>query len=286
MENSLLKYEALVKSVESGSLTKAATSLFYSQSGISRMIRDLETEWGFSILKRSKKGVVLTSNGEMIYPLIKEIVVKNTELNHKIASIKGLSTGTIVIGVFTSISAGLLPDILSRFNADYPEIDFILIDGDYREIESALINGRIDCGFVRLPNSTGSEAISVRKDEYRAVVPAGHLLSSESILTLADICEYSFLLLEKNGISDVADYFENNGYRPKIIYRSWDDIAILAMIERGIGISILPEYIIHRTNYNVVEIPLQTPLYREIGFLVNDNRAVSPAVKEFLEYVY
>ncbi len=57
------KYRALVKAVEYGSFTKAAEVLNYSQSGISRMISDLETEWGVNLLERGKAGVSLTSDG-------------------------------------------------------------------------------------------------------------------------------------------------------------------------------------------------------------------------------
>ena len=63
MDKNLQKYEAFVKTVETGSFTRAAALLHYSQSGISRMIADLEQEWGVTLLERGKAGVVLTGLG-------------------------------------------------------------------------------------------------------------------------------------------------------------------------------------------------------------------------------
>ena len=63
MDGSIQKYMAFVKPVECGSFTKAAVQLSYSQSGISRMINDLEKEWKVVLLERSKSGVKLTSSG-------------------------------------------------------------------------------------------------------------------------------------------------------------------------------------------------------------------------------
>ena len=63
MDTNLQKYLSFVKTVEYGSFTKAAEILNYSQSGISRMIADLEKEWRVVVLERSKGGVKLTSDG-------------------------------------------------------------------------------------------------------------------------------------------------------------------------------------------------------------------------------
>ena len=76
MDNNLLKYIAFVKTVNTGSFTKAADSLNYAQSSISKMIADLEKEWEISLLGRNKKGVCLTSAGKEI---------QNLEESHKIS---------------------------------------------------------------------------------------------------------------------------------------------------------------------------------------------------------
>ena len=68
MENPLLKYLAFVRTVERGSFTKAAEDLHYAQSSVSKMIADLESEWGMTLLERSKSGVCLTSRTAFTVP--------------------------------------------------------------------------------------------------------------------------------------------------------------------------------------------------------------------------
>ena len=73
MDGSIQKYMAFVKTVECGSFTKAAEQLSYSQSGISRMINDLEKEWKVVLLERSKSGVKLTSSGMKLLPYAERV---------------------------------------------------------------------------------------------------------------------------------------------------------------------------------------------------------------------
>ena len=73
MDGSIQKYLAFVKTVECGSFTRAAGVLNYSQSGISRMIGDLEREWQVTLLERGKSGVRLTSEGTRLLPYAKRV---------------------------------------------------------------------------------------------------------------------------------------------------------------------------------------------------------------------
>ena len=74
MENGIQKYQALIKTIECGSFTKAAQVLDYAQSSISKMIADLEEEWGVKLLERSRAGVELTSDGIAMLPYVRELL--------------------------------------------------------------------------------------------------------------------------------------------------------------------------------------------------------------------
>ncbi len=80
MDNPLLKYLAFVKTVEKGSFTRAAQELDYAQSSVSKMVADLEKEWGMALLERSKNGVRLTSSGEQIMPFLRKVLNDYQEL--------------------------------------------------------------------------------------------------------------------------------------------------------------------------------------------------------------
>ena len=114
MENPLLKYLAFVKTVERGSFTKAAEDLHYAQSSVSKMIADMEAEWGMTLLERSKSGVVLTSAGEQLLPYLRKALCGYDELAGQILRMKGLETGIVRIGTFSSVAINWLPNIFSN----------------------------------------------------------------------------------------------------------------------------------------------------------------------------
>lgn len=132
----MLKYLAFVKTVDTGSFTKAADSLNYAQSSISKMIADLEKEWGISLLQRNKKGVCLTSSGKQILPYVRKIVSDFEEIQQKVNEINGIQSGTVRIGTFSSVAINWLPDVFARFQKDYPGIDYEMLLGDYEEVEN------------------------------------------------------------------------------------------------------------------------------------------------------
>lgn len=110
-----MKYLAFIETVDKGSFTKAADSLNYAQSSVSKMIADLEKEWGMSLLQRNKKGVCLTSSGEQILPYARKILSDFEEMQQKVNEINGIQSGIVRIGIFSSVAINWLPDVFVRF---------------------------------------------------------------------------------------------------------------------------------------------------------------------------
>lgn len=102
MDMNIQKYMAFVKTVEYGSFTKAAEILNYSQSGISRMINDLEKEWKVVLLERGKSGVKLTSDGMKLLPYAKNVCMEYEKLQMEVDELNGLQSGLIRVGTFSS----------------------------------------------------------------------------------------------------------------------------------------------------------------------------------------
>ena len=93
------------------------------------------------------------------------------------------------------------------------------------------------------------------------------------------------MLLEKGGKAEVSEIFERNGLTPKVQFTTWDDYAIMSMVEGGLGISILPELILKRIPYHIVAKELDVPAGRDIGLAMKDRRTTSSALQRFLEYL-
>lgn len=282
---SLNKFKVLLKVVELGSLTQAAEVMGFTQSGVSHMISSLEDEFGFSLLVRNRSGAKLTTNGEEMLKTIREILKWNEHLEQQVASIHGIELGTIHIGTFTSVGVHWLPGIIQDFQRDYPHIEIRLVEGDYREIEDWIAEGKIDCGFLSLPTSDTFDAIPLHQDPMLVLLPTEHPLSSEDSITLSQIENEPFIMPSKGSDYDVNRMLETARIKPDIKYTLGDDYAIMAMVEKGLGISILPELVLRGQLRNIRLIDLKEKSFRSLGIAVNSMREISPATKRFLDYV-
>lgn len=285
MDVNILKYMAFIKSIEYGSFTKAAQMLNYSQSGISRMIHDLESEWKVILLERSRAGVRLTSDGMKLLPYAKSLCNEYQKLQAQVDELNGLQSGLIRIGTFSSVATHWLPNIIKVFQRDYPNIDYELLLGDYTEIEEWIADGRVDCGFLRLPTKPDFETIFLEQDRLLAILPENHQFANCKVFPVTELCNEPFMLLEKGARAEVSEIFERCGLTPKVRFTTWDDYAIMSMVESGLGISILPELILRRIPYRIVAKELNVPAYRNIGLALRDKKLTSVAVKRFLDYL-
>lgn len=285
MDTNLQKYAVFIKTVECGSFTKTAEALNYSQSGVSRMIRDLEKEWGTVLLERTKTGAKLTGDGMKLFPHIRSLYAEYEKLQMKVDELKDLQTGLIRIGTFSSVAAHWLPGLIKGFQTMYPNMDYELLLGDYIEIEEWIREGKADCGFLRLPAHSELETAALARDRLLAVLPRGHRLANMKQIPLAALCEEPFMLLEKGKNAEISEIFARFGLKPRIRFTTWDDYAIMSMVESGLGVSVLSELILKRIPYQIIAKELDVPAYREIGIAWRNSETVSPAVARFLEYL-
>jgi len=279
------KYMAFVKVVEYGSFTKAADALSYTQSGISRMMNDLESEWGLALFERGRAGISLTSDGLKVLPQLQRICNEHEILMTQIEELHNMQSGIIRIGTFSSVATHWLPNMIKAFKKDYPNIEFELLLGDYTEIESWIIEGRVDFGFLRLPTKADIETMFVEQDRLLVVIPQDHPLADCDLFPISELLNSPFMLLEKGAKAEISEIFEKHQVSPQISFTTWDDYAIMSMVENGLGISILPELILNRIPYRIVAKELEVPAFRTIGIAMREQKSLSLAAKSFLEYL-
>ncbi len=285
MDMNIQKYMAFIKTVEYGSFTKAAEVMNYTQSGVSRMIADLEKEWNICLLERSRNGVKPTSEGLKILPYAQSVCREFGLLSSQIDELNGLESGIIRIGTFSSVATHWLSNIIKRFQNDYPNIDYELLLGDYTEIEEWIREGRVDIGFLRLPTVKDFDTVTLAEDKLMVVLPEDHALADCEKFPVKALEDYPFMLLEKGAKAEISEIFERNGITPKVHFTTWDDYAVMSMVEKGLGIAILPKLILQRIPYRIVTKELDVPAYRTIGLAMRDRRQTTLAVKKFLEYL-
>lgn len=279
------QYEAFLKTIELGGLTRAAEILGYTQSGISHMLNALENECGLKLLIRDRSGVRITSEGQQLLPYFQSISSNQHNLSMKINEIHRLESGLVRIGTFTSVSAQWLPGMIKRFRADFPKIQFELLHGTNEENEEWVMNGRVDCAFVRIPANKQLESIFLRRDPLVAILPENHPLANNPFFPISALSEYPYIKLDEGVDDEISEIFENHQIIPNVQFAEKDDYAIIAMVENGLGISVLPELVLKDTSRKVISKELEIPAYRDLGIAIKDKNMLPASTQKFLDYV-
>ena len=279
------KYNMFLTAVEQNSLSRAAEKLGCTQSAVSHGIQSLEQALGFSLLTRSRAGIKLTPEGEQLLPAVRRMISSQDQLEQIVASIQGLHAGTIRIGTFTSVGVHWLPGIIKRFQEDYPEIDIQLLNGDYHDIEQWLENGAIDIGFINLPCNAKCRYQALAEDRLLAVLPEDHRFASYPRFPLQQCENEPFISLLESSNHDARKAMKAAGIRPNIKYTTKDDYAMIAMVEKGLGISIIPELLLKGRENHIVVKELVPPAKRTIGIAIPESSIASPVTQKFKDYV-
>ena len=279
---SLKKYEAFVRTVELGSLTKAAQSLGSTQSRISHILNDLEEDYGFRLMHRSRGGIELTEAGRLLLPKMQAIVQKEQELSECVAEIRNADAGTVRLGVFTSVAVHWLPGMIRSFQAAHPRAQLEMRSGDYHDVEQWLREGSVDLGFITLPGPAGMRTIPLAEDPLVAILPKGHRLARLPQIPTQELGEDPFISLLQSSAHDIHRALDNAGIRPNIKYTTKDDYAILAMVEQGLGISIVPQLLIRGRTQNLEVRPLIPKASRTIALAIPEGEAL-PVVRAFAQ---
>ena len=282
---SISKFETLAKVCELGSLTKAAEALGCTQSAVSHTINSLEEQFGFAILTRSRAGVKLTDDGQRIMPSVRGMLNYYEQLNQTVSAIRGLDFGTVRIGAFTSVAVHWLPGVIKEFQQDYPNVDIKLLNGDYHDVEKWLTEGSVDLGFVNLPTSLNCECIALMEDRLLAILPPDHKFASYPKFPLVECETEAFITLLETSNHDANKALSAAGIKPNIKFSTKDDYAIIAMVEQGLGISIMPELLLRGRHDNVAVKELVPPSKRTIGLAIGETSRQSPATRKFADYI-
>lgn len=276
------QYLALLRVLECNSFSDAARVMGYTQSAVSQMIKALEEELGVTLLLRSRTGVTLTREGELLLPYIRDVANARRMLSEQAANFHGLQSGTIRIGTFTSVSSRLLPPVMKAFKEAHPNLRFELHQGVYSEIEEWVRTGVVDFGFTDASRVTPFVCEPVFQDTMLAVLPEGHPLGENIFVQVGQLKQEPFILLDEGRGGGIVHDMVAAHPEIDVQYHVADDYSILTMVENRLGIAILPELVLKNTNHRVIARQLQPQLRRTLGVIYPKREGLSTAARAFL----
>ena len=278
-------YMAFIKIIETGSFTKAADLLGYTQSGISQLMKTLENEVNTKLIIRSRTGVSLTPDGTHLYAYIKNLVQAKYALEQEMAYMEGLERSIIRIGVIASIVNHYLPEWMASFKEGFPTVTFELTLGNYSEIEQMILENEVDLGFVNPEVAHDIMTVPIVSDEYKVCVPLNHPLAQQSVIELAAIQHEPYILIKDGSVTPIQQYLERNHIEPQIEYIVSEDRIALEMIKKGLGISIMPSLIIPQSEQHIAIKPLLAPQQRHIHLAYKEFDILPLAARKFIDHV-
>ena len=254
-------YRILTKIAETGSLTRTAEQLNYTQARVSQILKSAEKEFGLTLFVRGKRGVMPTPECRCLLPTLQELVRQELVLLDQLDQIRDLRGRTVSNG----------------------QIRFQLKLGDVAHIDQWLREGTVDLGLMIDPGTEDLTFLPLLEDCYSVILPREHPLAGAEELSLEQLREECFILLEPEVNAPVEPLLRQAGGR--VGYRVKDDYTILAMVESGLGVSVLPHLLLQRTSYRVHAARLMPPVARRMGILLPKEGYVSLAARQFVSFL-
>ena len=275
---------AVLAAAETGSFSRAAEVLRYTPSGVNQLVTAFENELGFSVFRRSTKGVSLTENGQLLLPTVREFLRQEDRLFELATEINGLLIGSVTIAAYSSIATHWLPAVIRAFQQDYPHVSIRLMEGIWQEVSGWLDGRTADIGFFSYQDGMPYEWIPLAEDPMLALLPPDHPLAGASAYPLKDCEQDDFIMPSLGCDDDVEALFRRNGIVPKIRFTTMESFSAMSMVEQSLGISVMNQLITEGHICNIVKLPLDPPSQITMGVALHSKADASPAVKMFLKY--
>ncbi len=273
-----------------GSFTRAAEELFLTQPTVSTQLKKLTDVMGLPLLDQSCRQIKPTEAGEELYRAVRKIFDSLSDLDTKIAALKGLNHGRLRLGVITTAKY-FAPEILGDFWREYPGVDISLKVTNRNRIIERIQNNEDDLYILGQPPAKEFSLTAYPFAPNPMVVMAAkdHPLFQESNISLARLAEEPFISREiGSGIRDATmKRFSEHGLTPNIRMDLGSNEAIKHAVIGGLGVTILS---LHTLVLDGADGPLGVldvedfPIERKWYLAHPQDKELSPMAKAFLDF--
>lgn len=271
--------------------TKASETLHVSQSTISKLIKNLESELGVPLFRRTPKRVLLTDAGQMLFSKAKLILDTVNSIQIEFSNLTGTPRGRLKIGM-PPMAQTLFPKAIAEFKSLYPQITIDLLEVGSRKVEKGLSNGTLDVGVVVLPTRGHEdlEAVPFLKDPLMLIVHPNHPLAEKSLIDITDLRNEAIVLYKEDfALHDhIIEKCRELGFTPKVMCETamWD--FMVDIVSSKLAIAILPKTVCEKLDSQLIKtIPIANkikPWHLAIAWRNNTN--LSYPTKLWLMHIF
>lgn len=268
--------------------TRTAESLHVSQPSVTKAIKALEAELGLTLIDRSQKKVNLTEAGQAFLLHAQKIMGDMGVALKDMQRYRSDYQGTIKFGLPPMVEAYLFPDLFTKFQQSFPNINLDVHEySDSEEVRHKLTLGELDFGIVLgAVSSAAEDNFIIMRDSMSVCLPSSHPLTSQKIVSFNDLKDEKFIMQQPRTFQyqEVSRRCNDAGFVPNIMLCTSQIKAIKQLVANGMGVSILPNFVT-RAEKNFVRRQLKPLQDVQITLNWGREKAFSDVDVQFVEFI-
>ncbi|SDZ46886.1 DNA-binding transcriptional regulator, LysR family [Amycolatopsis xylanica] len=268
---------------EMANITRAAELLAVPQPTLSRRLAALGETLGAPLTAPHGRGIRLTRAGELLADAASDAVARLESGVRRVLEEVEPSSGHVVLGFLHLLGRSLVPSLLRDYRATHPGTRFTLVQGSRQNMLDRLRDGELDLALLApTPADPAFESCVLSEQEILLSVPSAHPLASRDEVTIAELADEEFVLLEPGyGLRQITDALcAQAGFEPKIAFEGQESDTVRGLVAAGLGVALLPHF---EPGFpaGVVEVPITPRASRSIGLVWRAAEPLPPAVAAF-----
>jgi DNA-binding transcriptional LysR family regulator len=275
---------------ETENFTEAAGLLSVTQPALSKAISKLEEELEVPLFEKQGRNIKLTHYGNAF---LKHAETALGEISEGIQELKNMihpNSGTVSISSLYTLGTRLIPEAVSEFLNNYPDIKFEYCMESTENILNGLSNGHFDLGLYadidKISIRGEIESFPVKQEELVIIVPKNHPLSNKAEISLLDLKDENFVYFSEKIKTKINTFFQRFGFTPKSILNPSDNsMVVIGFVSAGLGISIVPYSCYLKTEDVSVIKAKELQCYRTIYLGWKKSVSLSPSAKLFKDFL-
>lgn len=284
---SLELYRIFYEIGKTGNLTRTAENLYVSQPNISAALKALEEQLQAVLCRRSKKGITLTDEGQVLYDELEKAFSYINLAERNIAKLVHLESGKISISASDTICNYFLLPYITSFAKEYPGIKLEITNRTSLETAALLKGGQVDFGFINLPFRDDSLSISQCSEVHDILIGGTKYQDlAQKGISFSDLTRYPLVMLERKSISrlSIDDFFGTLGITLSPVLELGSLDLVVSFVRNNMGLAFIPMELCGQfiDQIEVLPIKLTNPLpTRGIGLAEIKNAVHSHAAAQF-----
>ena len=238
----LAQIEAFLTVAERRSVSEAASVLYVSQPALTTRIKKLERELGVDLFVRAPRGMRLTAEGRAFRSHAQRAVQSLAEGRQLLTELREGRVGELLVGAAPAISTYVLPLVLRRFQAAFPQVHLIVRTGHSEEILEMVLREQVHVGLVRELPHPATTSRALYDDEIVLVVDPAHPFARGPSIPVPELSGERLILFDRTSSYFVltSAFFREAGVVPRGVMELDNVDATKKMVEHGLGIAFLP----------------------------------------------